>query len=120
MLIYRTPNIGEEAGRSMETDRRTRAEQRVLASIMARGDCIRHCADLQAGEFSHDLHGSIFDALMRLIEAHEPINARSVFAAMSYPHDGWASCLAYLAALEGMEVLPSHVGYYACIMRTEK
>ena len=101
-----------------ENDRRTRAEQRVLASLLINAAMIRHCPQLTPRDFCHDLHGLIFLTITKLIARHEHVCARSVFTELSKTHmrSTYASGLSYLVSLEDMPALPSHVGYYAAVM----
>lgn len=103
---------------AFEGDRRTRAEQRVIASLLKNAAMIRHCKQLTPRDFGHDLHGLVFLTITKLIERHEHVCARSVFAELSKTHmkSFAASGLSYLISLEEMSALPSHVGYYAACM----
>jgi replicative DNA helicase len=97
-----------------ENDRRTRAEQHVISALLKNAEMIRHCPQLKARDFSHDLHGMIFRAIEKLIGRDERVNASSVFAELVKT---WrASGFSYLLSLEAMTVPPCHVGYYAAIM----
>lgn len=103
---------------SYENDRRTRAEQRVLASLLNNAAMIRHCPQLTPRDFAHDLHGLIFLTITKLIASDVKVSARSVFVELSKTHmkSFHASGLSYLVSLEEMPALPSHVGYYAAMM----
>lgn len=113
---------------TFEDDRRTRAEQRVIASLLKSAKMIRHCAQLTPRDFSHELHGMAYRAIVQLIERGECVSALTVcheivrMRAQRYrgyrvhvPH-GRAPDLGYLMSLETGGAVPSNVGYYAAVM----
>lgn len=109
---------------AIERDLRSRAEARVIAALLADSGCIRHLPYLRPADFSHDLHGVAFACIRRLIEHDEAVNACSVMKALpTAPVEGdavtWAGTFAYLLGLQTLQVVPSHVGYYASLMRGE-
>ena len=101
-----------------ENDRRTRAEQRVLASLLQNAAMIRHCPQLTPRDFAHDLHGLIFLTIKKLIDNGETVCAQSVFCELAKTHmrSFYSSGLSYMLSLQDMPALPSHVGYYAAVM----
>ena len=101
-----------------ENDRRTRAEQKVLAGLLKNAVMIRHCPQLTPRDFSHDLHGLIFLTITKLIEKREHVCGQSVFIELAKTHmrASYSSGLSYLLSLQDMPALPSHVGHYAAVM----
>jgi replicative DNA helicase len=102
-----------------ENDIRSRAEQLVLAALLADNGCLRHLPGLLPVHFSHDTHGQLFRAITTLIAAAEVATPESVASLLrqqrklrnlgAYP---------YLLALMKLPARPANVGYYALTLRT--
>ncbi|TCK37994.1 DnaB helicase-like protein [Paraburkholderia sp. BL8N3] len=100
-----------------ENDRKTRAEQKVLASLLQDNAQIRHCAHLVPRDFSHDAHGMIYLAIRKLISEGKAADCVSVHTVMhNYRRTRSAGEFAYLCTLNNLPVLPRHVGFYAAAM----
>jgi len=113
---------------AFEDDRRTRAEQNVLACLLKQPALIRHCTRLAPRDFSHDLHGETYRAIITLIAREQPVDVLCVFyrivcarhpraaQAQPHPHGGRHPVLGYLMTLGDLRVVAANVGYYAAIM----
>jgi replicative DNA helicase len=111
-----------------EDDRRTRAEQRVLSSLLKSPAMIRHCPHLRPHDFSHELHGAAYRAIVQLIARKEPVSALTVSyeitAMFNLVHPAYrhrvtrarAPVQGYLIGLEDLSAVPSNVGYYVAVM----
>ncbi len=101
-----------------ESDRNTRAEQRVLSCLLRDADCLRHCAQIKANDFSHDAHGQIYMAIRTLIAHGTPVCIENVYEYLNTPRKRrfGAVSMEYLVTLVNMGAPISHVGYYAGAM----
>lgn len=100
-----------------EQDRRTRAEQRLLAALLRDNDCIRHCEQVMPRDFSHDAHGMIYLAIRKLMLEGKTADCVSVSMLMQdYRKTRGAADFGYLCSLQRMNVLSYNSGYYAAVM----
>ncbi|MFL9933600.1 DnaB-like helicase N-terminal domain-containing protein [Paraburkholderia sp. RL18-103-BIB-C] len=105
---------------TFETDRRSRAEQLLLSSLLKNNDCVRRIDPMRIMpcEFSHDLHGQIYRHIAKLIAMSEPVDVGSVFVSMTrHRKTNPVGLFAYLNALVSLPSVPANAGYYACSMR---
>jgi replicative DNA helicase len=105
---------------AFETDRRSRAEQLLLSSLLKNNDCFRRIDSMRImpREFSHDTHGQIYRHIARLIAMSEPADVGSVFASMTrHRRTCPVGLFAYLNALVSLPSVSANAGYYACSMR---
>lgn len=100
----------------IEQDLRSRGEQKVLSALMRDAGAIRHLRDLTPAHFSHDIHGVIFACIKQLIAGEYAVNASAIYVAMLTRNRAFAWSLPYLLAVQSIPALPSHAGYYACVM----
>ena len=103
---------------AFENDRRTRAEQFVIASLMQDDLQVRHCSHLCPSDFSHDAHGTFFRGIALARKHYDSVNPLTVRVALfhAWHRDLTQSECSYLAWLEAMHVVPCHVGVYAAAM----
>jgi replicative DNA helicase len=100
-----------------EQDRRSRAEQFILAALLRDAGAIRHCQQLKPADFSHDTHGQIFRAMLTLIDRGEPVTDDRVYEVIYRTrmlHK--VGLMAYLHALKTVRADPASTGYYVSIM----
>jgi replicative DNA helicase len=113
---------------AFENDRRTRAEQRVIASLMKDPAMIRHCTRVTPRDFSHELHGATYRAITSLRARGERVDVLSVFYEVTRSYSarfpgyqrgvirGRSPVLGYLLTVCALHVVPAQVGYYAAVM----
>jgi replicative DNA helicase len=101
-----------------ENDIRSRAEQLVLAALLADNGCLRHLAGLLPVHFSHDTHGQLFRAITTLIAADKPASPESVASLLQRERKlRRLGVYPYLLALVKLPARPANVGYYALTLR---
>jgi replicative DNA helicase len=102
----------------LEKDLRTRAEQRVIASLLQDETQLRHCRHLMPSDFSHDTHGMFYLAIVTLIQNDADVHPNTVFEVLEKQRPSWRATgiFAYLCSLHRMAVVPRHAGVYAAAM----
>ena len=101
-----------------ETDLRSRAEQLVLAALLADNGCARHLHGLTPAHFSHDTHGQIFRAITTLIALAQRATPESVAAHLQRGRRLRSTALyPYLTALTQLPAVPANAGVYASCLR---
>ena len=97
------------------------AEQSVLGGILLRPHCFALVSDLDAGDFHHPTHESIFAAMATLHANGQPIDPVSVPEAMraagTYARLAGLNGEAYFADLMMSVVIVDNIGHHAAMVR---